>query len=108
MGCSKSAALLSILPVWKAARTRTTRLVYPAVVVLSGICMGISQLLAKPEQLGWSRALLFTGVCIKFAAIPFLFWLLRLADELSAVVLGFIVAVIDIAAVGELITARAD
>ena len=67
-----------------------------------------SQLLAKPEQLGWSRALLFTGVCIKFAAIPFLFWLFRLADELPAVVLGFILAVIDIAAVGELIAARTD
>ncbi len=101
-GLLESAALLSIIPVCKAARTHTTRLVYPAVVVFSGICMGMSQLLARPEQVGWSRALLFTGVCIKFAAIPALFWLLRLADELPAVVLGFILAVIDIAAVGEL------
>ena len=41
-GLLESAALLSIVPVWKAARTRTTRLVYPAVVVFSGMCMGMS------------------------------------------------------------------
>ena len=101
-GLLETAALLSIVPVWKAARTHTSRLVYLTVVVLSGICMESAQLLTKPEQLGWSRALLLTGVCIKFAAIPLLFWLLRLADELPAVVLGFVLAVIDIAALGEL------
>ncbi|WP_348262902.1 proton-conducting transporter membrane subunit [Telmatobacter sp. DSM 110680] len=98
----EAAALLSIVPVWKAARTRTSRLTYVVVVLLSGLCMESSQLLAKPEQIGWSRALLLTSVCIKFAAIPFLFWLLRLADELPAIVLAFILAVIDIAALGQL------
>ncbi|MGA8088293.1 MAG: proton-conducting transporter membrane subunit [Terracidiphilus sp.] len=102
LGLLETAALLSIVPVWKAAHTHKSRLAYAAVVVLSGLCMESSQLLAKPEQLGWSRAFLLTSVCIKFAAIPFLFWLLRLADELPAVILGFILAVIDIAALGEL------
>jgi multicomponent K+:H+ antiporter subunit A len=101
-GLLESAALLSIVPVWKAARTSTSRFLYPAIVVFSGVCMASSQLLTRPEQLGWSRAFLLIGVCIKFAAVPFLFWLLRLADELPAVVLGFILAVIDIAALGEL------
>ena len=108
-GLLETAALLSIVPVWRAARTRTSRLAYLAVVVLSGICMESAQLLARPEQLGWSRAFLLTGVCLKFAAIPFLFWLLRLADELPAVVLGIILAVIDIGALGELsLRARVD
>jgi multicomponent Na+:H+ antiporter subunit D len=40
---------------------------------------------------------------VKFAAIPFMFWLLRLADELPAAMLGFILAVIDMIAVGELL-----
>jgi len=102
-GLLETAGLLSIVPVWKAAGSRSSRLIYVAIVVLSGICVASSQLLPRPDQLGWSRALLLTGVCIKFAAIPFLFWLLRLADELPAVVLGCILAVIDIAALGELL-----
>jgi multicomponent Na+:H+ antiporter subunit A len=98
----ESAALLSVVPVWRSAKTRTSRLVYLAVVVVSGICLELSQLWNEPGQLGWSRACLLTGVCLKFAALPFLFWLLRLADELPAPVLGLIVAIIDMAAVGEL------
>ncbi len=108
-GLLETAALLSIVPVWKAARSHPSRLVYASIVVLSGLCMASSQQLAGPYHLGWSRALLLTGVCIKFAAIPFLFWLLRLADELPPVVLGFVLAVIDIAALGELtLRAQAD
>jgi formate hydrogenlyase subunit 3/multisubunit Na+/H+ antiporter MnhD subunit len=52
-------------------------------------------------QADWSRALLLASVCVKLAAIPLFFWLLRLADELPAVVLGLIVAVVDMAAFGE-------
>jgi formate hydrogenlyase subunit 3/multisubunit Na+/H+ antiporter MnhD subunit len=40
---------------------------------------------------------------VKLAAVPFFFWLLTLADELPAVVLGLIIAVVDMAAFGELV-----
>src|SRR5208337_1633708 len=50
-------------------------------------------------------AFLLTGVCIKLAAVPFLFWLLCLADELPALVLGLIIAVVDMAAFGEFFAA---
>jgi formate hydrogenlyase subunit 3/multisubunit Na+/H+ antiporter MnhD subunit len=46
-------------------------------------------------------------VCVKLAAVPLFFWLLSLADELPAVVLGTIIAVVDMAAFGEFwLTAR--
>ena len=45
--------------------------------------------------------MLFTSVCVKLAAIPLFFWLLKLADELPALVLGVIIAVVDMAAFGE-------
>jgi formate hydrogenlyase subunit 3/multisubunit Na+/H+ antiporter MnhD subunit len=41
-------------------------------------------------------------VVVKLAAVPLFFWLLRLADELPSVVLGIIIAVVDMAAFGEL------
>jgi formate hydrogenlyase subunit 3/multisubunit Na+/H+ antiporter MnhD subunit len=53
-------------------------------------------------QFDWARALFITSIFVKLAAVPFFFWLLRLADELPALVLGLIVAVIDMAACGEL------
>jgi formate hydrogenlyase subunit 3/multisubunit Na+/H+ antiporter MnhD subunit len=45
--------------------------------------------------------LLFTGILIKLAAIPVLFWLLSLADELPVLVLGLIISIVDMAAFGE-------
>ena len=105
----EASALLSVLPVWRAARTRSSRLLYLAVVVLSALCLGVSQLLSGPDQIDWSRAFFITGICVKLAVIPFFFWILRLADELPAVLLGLIVAVIDMAAVGEvLVRAQSD
>jgi formate hydrogenlyase subunit 3/multisubunit Na+/H+ antiporter MnhD subunit len=44
---------------------------------------------------------MLTSVCVKLAAVPLFFWLLSLADELPAVVLGLIIAVVDMAAFGE-------
>lgn len=101
-GLLESAGLLSVIPVWRTAKTRASRLVYLAVVLVSGICLELSGVWTQQGEAGWSRAFLLTSICLKLAAIPLLFWLLRLADELPAVVLGLIVAIIDMAAVGEL------
>ena len=95
------ATLYSVIPVWRAARTASARHVYAAIVALSATCLVLSQALTGPAQVHWSRALLLTGVCIKFAAVPFSFWILSLADELPAALLGMIVSVVDVAAVGE-------
>ncbi len=95
-------ALLTIPLVWQSARTRSAKLAYVAVVVISALSLIFSELLMERGEADWSRALLLTSVCVKLAAVPLLFWLLRLADELPALVLGLIIAVVDMAAFGEL------
>jgi hypothetical protein len=109
-GLLECAALLSIVPVWKSVRDRALRHVYPTVVIFAGLCLGISEVLGSSGEMGGiSRTLLFTSVCVKFAAVPFSFWLLRLADEVPGLVLALVAAVVDMSAVGELsLRARMD
>jgi multicomponent Na+:H+ antiporter subunit D len=71
------------------------------VVLISALSLAASDLLLEKGQDQWAWALLIASVCVKLAAIPLFFWLLALADEVPAVVLGLIVAVIDMAAFGE-------
>ena len=104
LGLLEAAALLTVVRVWLTARNLAARLTYLAVVLLSVFCaVGSEALSALPGQ-QWSRALLLTGIVIKLAAIPMLFWLLSIADELPALVLGLIIAVLDMAAFGEFIS----
>jgi multicomponent Na+:H+ antiporter subunit D len=95
-------ALLTIPLVWWCAQTVPAKLTYLTVVLISALSLVASHLLLESGQTDWSRAFLLTGVCVKLAAVPMLFWLLRLADELPALVLGIIIAVVDMAAFGEM------
>jgi multicomponent Na+:H+ antiporter subunit D len=101
LGLLELASLLTVVLVWRTARSQAAKLTYLAVVLISAGSMIASELLADRGAMEWSRALLFTSVCIKLAAIPLFFWLLKLADELPALVLGVIIAVVDMAAFGE-------
>jgi formate hydrogenlyase subunit 3/multisubunit Na+/H+ antiporter MnhD subunit len=105
LGLLEAAALLTIVRVWIAARSTGAKFAYLAVVLVSAGSMVASELLDSPQNQLWSRALFFTSVCVKLAAVPLFFWLLRLADELPALVLGLIIAVVDMAAFGELYVA---
>jgi NADH:ubiquinone oxidoreductase subunit 5 (subunit L)/multisubunit Na+/H+ antiporter MnhA subunit len=108
LGLLEAAALLTVVLVWRAARSRAAKLTYLAVVLISAASMIASDLLADRGQAQWSRALLFTGIVVKLAAVPLFFWLLKLADEIPALVLGVIIAVVDMAAFGEfLLSAQA-
>jgi multicomponent Na+:H+ antiporter subunit A len=98
----EAGALLTIPLVWQRARTQAAKWAYIAVVVISALSLILSELLMAQGQFDWARALFITSIFVKLAAVPFFFWLLRLADELPALVLGLIVAVIDMAACGEL------
>jgi NADH:ubiquinone oxidoreductase subunit 5 (subunit L)/multisubunit Na+/H+ antiporter MnhA subunit len=102
LGLLELAALITIPLVWQSARTRSAKFVYLSVVLISAFTLVASHLLMERGQADWARALLITSVCVKLAAVPLFFWLLRLADELPAVVLGIIIAVVDMAAFGEL------
>lgn len=94
----ESGALLSALLVWRAAQSRAVRGAYLLVVVLSASASVAAQAFVASGQHAWAVALALTGICLKLAAIPFFFWLLRMADELPAAVLGLVIAVVDIAA----------
>jgi formate hydrogenlyase subunit 3/multisubunit Na+/H+ antiporter MnhD subunit len=108
LGLLELGALLTIPLVWQSAKTGSVKLLYLLVVLISAGSLVASDLLMGQGQPDWARALLITSVCVKLAAIPLFFWLLKLADEVPALVLGIIIAVVDMAAFGELcITAQA-
>jgi formate hydrogenlyase subunit 3/multisubunit Na+/H+ antiporter MnhD subunit len=102
LGLLELGALLTIPLVWQTARTRSAKLAYVAVVIISALTLVASDLLLERGQSDWARALLLTSICVKLAAVPLFFWLLKLADEVPALVLGLIIAVVDMAAFGEL------
>jgi multicomponent Na+:H+ antiporter subunit A len=102
LGLLEMGALLTVALVWQSARTLTSKLTYLAVILISALSLVSSDLLMERGQPDWARAFLLTSVCVKLAAVPLFFWLLSLADELPNVVLGLIIAVVDMAAFGEL------
>jgi len=109
LGLLESAALLTVVVVWLTAKSRAAKYTYLAVVLISVLCAVASEVLIQGDvanyfegrNWAWSRALLITGIVVKLAAVPVLFWLLSLADELPALVLGLIIAVVDLAAFAE-------
>jgi formate hydrogenlyase subunit 3/multisubunit Na+/H+ antiporter MnhD subunit len=101
LGLLELGAFVTVVLVWQSARTKAAKLTYLAVVLISAFSLVASDLLLESGQKEWAWALLITSVCIKLAAVPLFFWLLSLADEVPAVVLGLIIAVVDMAAFGE-------
>ena len=102
LGLLELGALLTIVLVWQTARTSSAKITYLAVVFISAFTLVASDVLLERGQADWARALLLTSICVKLAAVPLFFWLLKLADEVPALVLGLIIAVVDMAAFGEL------
>lgn len=102
LGLLELGAVLTIVLVWQTARAGSGRMAYATAVVISALTLALSHGLMEHGEMDWARALLVTSVCVKLAAVPLFFWLLRLADEVPALVLGLIIAVIDMAAFGEL------
>lgn len=101
LGLLELAAIMTVMRVWLTARSKPAKFTYLTVVLLSAAsAIGSELLISTPEQ-NWARALLLTGILIKLAAVPLLFWLLSLADEVPALVLGLVIAVVDMAAFGE-------
>jgi NADH:ubiquinone oxidoreductase subunit 5 (subunit L)/multisubunit Na+/H+ antiporter MnhA subunit len=101
LGLLELGALLTVALVWQSARAGATRFTYLAVVLLSAVSMIASELVHDPQNQAWTRALILTSILVKLAAVPLCFWLLSLADDLPAVALGMIIAVVDMAAFGE-------
>ncbi|MGD0096213.1 MAG: proton-conducting transporter membrane subunit [Terracidiphilus sp.] len=105
LGLLEAGALLTVALVWQTAKTLRNKLTYLTVVLISGLSLISGDLLMERGQADWAHALLLTSVFVKLAAVPLFFWLLSLADELPALVLGLIIAVVDMAAFGEFVLA---
>jgi multicomponent Na+:H+ antiporter subunit A len=101
LGLLEFAVLLTVALVFFTARSRAAKFTYLAAVLLSTCCAIMSEVTANAVDPAWGRAFLLAGIFIKLAAVPMFFWLLSLADELPALVLGLIIAVVDMAAFGE-------
>jgi multicomponent Na+:H+ antiporter subunit A len=106
LGLLEAAALLTVLRVWLTARSLAAKISYLAVVLISAGSILASEVLHDAENQAaqnqaWSRAFLLTSIIVKLAAVPLFFWLLNLADELPALVLGLIIAIVDMAAFAE-------
>ena len=101
IGLLELAVFFTALRVWLTARTRAAKITYLAVVLISAASTIAGEVLADYGRAEPARALLLTGIATKLAAVPLFFWLLSLADELPALVLGLIIAVVDMAAFGE-------
>ena len=98
-GLLELAAVLTIPLVYRPGVSHGAKRAYITVIVASLLLLGAGQAsIADPDR---ARALLLTGICLKLAAVPFLFWMVRIADEVPAVALGQIIAVVDIAAFAE-------
>jgi multicomponent Na+:H+ antiporter subunit A len=92
-------AFSTVALVWQSARTKTAKLTYLAVVILSALPLIASEFMTNDAF--WAWAFMLASICIKLAAVPLFFWLLCLADEVPALVLGLIIAVVDMAAFGD-------
>lgn len=99
-------ALAALILVWQTAINRTVAQVYLLVVLLSAAMTlgGLLMLDTVLPQL--ALALLLTGLALKLALVPLYLWLPQVAESTPAVVAGLVVAVIDVAAFGELLALR--
>jgi multicomponent Na+:H+ antiporter subunit A len=101
LGLLELGAFATVALVWQSARTQAAKLTYLVVVLVSALSMVASDRLLIYGPPDWAWELLITSVCVKLAAVPLFFWLLSMADEVPALVLGLIIAVVDMAAFGE-------
>jgi multicomponent Na+:H+ antiporter subunit A len=103
----EASTVFALALVWRTG-TRKAAWNYTAVVALSAISLIAGQIALLQGSADWARALLLGGFVLKLAIVPLLLWLPALAEAVPSLVIGVIVAVVDIAAFGELyLTAQA-
>ncbi len=97
------AGALAVLMIWEFSGSPKAKWTYLSIFAASGAAIVAGdQLLDDGGDAQWARTLLATGFLIKLAAIPLFLWLLSMAEAVPGLLLGLIVAVLDIAAFGEL------
>jgi multicomponent Na+:H+ antiporter subunit A len=100
----EGASILVLPLVWRACEGGKLAWTYSAFVGCAVVSLVGGQLLLEHGSLEWARVLLICGVFLKFGILPGLLWLPKMAEKLPALVMGLIIAVIDIAVLGEFST----
>jgi multicomponent Na+:H+ antiporter subunit D len=102
----EGSALAALALIWQTATARLAPRVYLLAVLLSAVATvsGLLSLDTAPPQL--VLALLLTGFALKLALVPLYLWLPLVAEAAPAPVIGLVVAVVDMAAFGELLALR--
>jgi multicomponent Na+:H+ antiporter subunit A len=95
------ASVLALALVWRTA-TRRAAWIYGVVVALSAASLVAGEISLQSGAADWARPLLLAGFVLKLAIVPLLLWLPVVAAAAPALVVGLIIAVVDIAAFGEL------
>jgi multicomponent Na+:H+ antiporter subunit A len=95
------ASVFSLVLVWRTA-TRRAAWIYSAVVAFSAASLIAGQVALAFGDANWARTLLLAGFSLKLAIVPLLLWLPAVAAACPALVTGLLIAVVDIAAFGEL------
>jgi NADH:ubiquinone oxidoreductase subunit 5 (subunit L)/multisubunit Na+/H+ antiporter MnhA subunit len=85
---------------------RVARNAYLAAAVLSALALASATILLPSGPAGLVLALFLVGFAVKLALVPTYLWLPTMALRTPAALVGLIVAVIDVAAFGELIMLR--
>ncbi|HET6413075.1 MAG TPA: proton-conducting transporter membrane subunit [Anaeromyxobacter sp.] len=102
LGLLEGAAMVALVLIWRAVPNGAARSTYLAVVVLSAAALSAGELSLEAGAAGWARALFLTGFLLKLGLVPLFLWLPRIAEDVPALLLGLVVAVVDLAAFGEL------
>jgi formate hydrogenlyase subunit 3/multisubunit Na+/H+ antiporter MnhD subunit len=101
------ASVLALVLVWRIA-TRRVAWIYTAVIALSAASIVAGQAALLVGNTDWARPLLLSGFVLKLAIVPLLLWLPLVAEAVPALVMGVIIAVVDMSAFGEFyLTAQA-
>lgn len=98
----EAASGLVLLLVWQSA-TRRAAWIYSTVVAVSAASLIAGQVALQHGSIDWARALLLSGFVLKLGIAPLLLWLPAVAEAVPALVIGAIIAVVDMAAFGELL-----
>lgn len=102
----EAGALLAVILVWQTSTQKHIRTLYLFVFLLSAICSLSVSLAGEHLSPAPVRFLWMIGIGIKLAIIPLYLWLPMAAEALPAIVVGFLISVVDMAAFGEMMAVR--
>lgn len=97
----EASTFLALTLVWREGSSQASRL-YAVVVALSAIGLIAGQVALQSGWFYWASAFLLAAFLLKLAIVPMLVWLPVVAESVPALTMGLIIAVVDIAAIGEL------